>query len=70
MSREDVMKISENGRKKMGRPTSDKRDKRFELRLSAETYLVLEECAKKLNITKADVVHKGIELVKNEIEKK
>lgn len=64
------MKISENGRKKMGRPTSDKRDKRFELRLSTETYLVLEECAKKLNITKADVVHKGIELVKNEIENK
>lgn len=70
MSREDVMKINENGRKKMGRPTSDKRDKRFELRLSAGTYSVLEECAKKLNITKADVVHKGIELVKNEIENK
>ena len=63
------MKISENGSKKMGRPTSDKRDTRFELRLSAETYLVLEECATKLTITTADVVHTGIELVNNEIEK-
>jgi len=64
------MNIESNGKKKMGRPTSVKRDKRFELRLSAETFLILEECAKKLNTTKADIVHKGIELVKNEIEDK
>ena len=64
------MKISENGRKKMGRPTLDKRDKRFELRLSEETYSTLEECAKKLSITKAEVIHKGIALVEAEIEKK
>lgn len=64
------MKISDNGRKKMGRPTSNKRDKRFELRLSAETYSILEECAEKLSVTKAEVIHKGIKLVKNEIDKK
>ncbi|WP_294409710.1 CopG family transcriptional regulator [uncultured Ruminococcus sp.] len=69
MSREDVIKISENGRKKMGRPTLDKRDKRFELRLSEETYSTLEECAETLGITKAEVIHKGISLVKADIEK-
>ena len=53
-----------------GRPTQDKKDKRFEIRLSAETYETLEECAKKLEITKAQVIHKGIALVKEEIEKK
>ena len=53
-----------------GRPTQDKRDKRFEIRLSSDTYSTLEECAKTLNITKAQVVHKGIDLVKKEIEKK
>jgi hypothetical protein len=53
-----------------GRPTQDKRDKRFEIRLSADTYNILEECAKSLNITKSDVVHKGIALVKAEIDKK
>ena len=62
------MKISENGKKKMGRPTLDRRDKRFELRLSEETYSTLEECAEILGITKAEVIHKGIALVKTDIE--
>lgn len=53
-----------------GRPTQDKKDKRFEIRLSTETYETLEDCAKKLEITKAQVIHKGIALVKEEIEKK
>lgn len=53
-----------------GRPTQDKRDKRFEIRLSADTYQTLEECSEKLKITKAEVVHKGIALVKAEIDKK
>lgn len=50
-----------------GRPTQDKRDKRFEIRLSEETYETLEECSKKLNISKAQVIHKGIAKVKEEI---
>ena len=36
-----------------GRPTDDKRDRRFEIRLSQDTYDILEECAKDLNISKA-----------------
>ncbi|MFR1348264.1 MAG: hypothetical protein ACLSAQ_00930 [[Eubacterium] siraeum] len=53
-----------------GRPTQDKRDKRFEIRLSSETYRTLEECSEKLEITKAEVIHKGIAMVKAEIDKK
>ncbi len=53
-----------------GRPTQDKRGKRFEIRLSDNTYKVLEECSEKLKITKAEVVHKGIAMVKAEIDKK
>lgn len=53
-----------------GRPTQDKRDKRFEIRLSSDTYKTLEECSEKLEITKAEVIHKGIALVKSEIDKK
>ena len=52
-----------------GRPTQDKRDKRFEIRLSSDTYKTLEECSEKLNITKAEVIHKGIAMVKSEIDK-
>lgn len=53
-----------------GRPTQDKKDKRFEIRLSQDTYDILEECAGVLNLTKAQVIHRGIELVKSEIDKK
>lgn len=53
-----------------GRPTLDKKDKRFEIRLSANTYETLEECSEILNITKSEVVHKGIAMVKAEIDKK
>jgi hypothetical protein len=62
-----VIKI-ENNKKKMGRPTTEKRDKRFELRLSEETYSTLEECSAILNITKAEVIHRGIALVKANID--
>ena len=53
-----------------GRPTQDKKDKRFEIRLSETTARVLEECSEKLNISKSEVIHKGIGLVKKEIYKK
>jgi len=53
-----------------GRPTLDKRGKRFEIRLSEKTYAILEECSKALNISKAEVVHKGIAMVKAEIDQK
>ena len=53
-----------------GRPTLDKRGKRFEIRLSETTYKTLEDCSHKLNISKAEVIHKGIAMVKAELEKK
>lgn len=52
-----------------GRPTQDKRGRRFEIRLSETTYATLEECSKKLNISKAEVIHRGIAKVKSEIDK-
>ena len=52
-----------------GRPTQDKRGKRFEIRLSDNTYNDLKECSEKLDITKAEVIHKGIAMVKEEIKK-
>ena len=53
-----------------GRPTQDKKDKRFEIRLSSDTYFTLEECAKELKISKSQVIHRGIALVKSQIDKK
>ena len=54
----------------MGRPTNEKRDKRFEIRLSSKTYDILTDCSKRLNISKSEVIHKGIDLVKSELDKK
>lgn len=53
-----------------GRPTDDKKDKRFEIRLSSSTYDTLTECSEKLKISKSQVIHRGIELVKSELDKK
>ena len=43
--------------------------KRFELRLDDETSKDLEYCSIKLNITKTEVVKKGIKRVKEDIKK-
>lgn len=53
-----------------GRPTQDKRDKRFEIRLSETTYDMLVECSEQLKMSKSEVIHKGIALVKADIDKK
>ena len=53
-----------------GIPTQAKKDKRFEIRLTSETYSTLEKCAERLNLSKAQVIHKGIELVKENLDKK
>lgn len=55
---------------KMGRPTNDPKQKRFTLRLSDNTYKTLEECSERLNVSKSEVIHKGIELVKKELDEK
>ena len=56
--RKEVLQVSPKGR-----PTQAKKDKRFEIRLTSETYSTLEE-------SKAQVIHKGIELVKENLDKK
>ena len=55
-----------------GRPVkgTSKRDKSLQLRMSAEELSLLDECAKALDMTRTDVVNKGIELVKQELDKK
>ena len=56
---------------KTGRPIkgTSKRDKSLQLRMSAEELETLVECAKRLGATRTDVVNKGIQLVKKELDK-
>lgn len=53
-----------------GRPIKgkSKRDKSLQLRMSDEELKLLDECAKRLNSTRTDVVNKGIQLVKKELD--
>lgn len=54
-----------------GRPIkgTSKRDKSLQLRMSVEELKLLDECAKQLNETRTDVVNRGIQLVKKELDK-
>lgn len=53
-----------------GRPkSSNPKNVRLEIRLSQNENKLLEECAQRLNVTKTEVINKGIELVKAELEK-
>lgn len=42
---------------------------RFEIRLDDEMNNILEECSKKLKITRTDVINKGIKMVKSKLDK-
>lgn len=54
-----------------GRPIkgTSKRDKSLQLRMSSEELELLDECSKRLEMTRTDVVNKGIKLVKKELDK-
>lgn len=52
------------------RPKSDKsKHNRFEIRLDDEMNGILDECSKKLQITKTEVINKGIRMVKSKLDK-
>nr|DAQ34165.1 MAG TPA: hypothetical protein [Caudoviricetes sp.] len=52
-----------------GRPTSNKKTERLEIRLTPEEAQDLQECADRLNVSKTEVINKGVQLVKAELDK-
>jgi hypothetical protein len=52
-----------------GRPTSNKKTERLEIRLTPEEAHDLQECADRLEISKTEVINKGVQLVKAELDK-
>lgn len=54
---------------KTGRPTTNKKTERLEIRLATNELELIEECSKILNVSKTEVINKGVKLVKAEIEK-
>lgn len=57
---------------KTGRPIkgASKRDKNLQIRINTEELALLDECAQLLDISRTDVVNKGIRLVKKELDNK
>jgi len=49
--------------KKMGRPTTNPKELSTRIRLSHGDVDMLESCGKKLEVTKAEVIRKGIKMV-------
>lgn len=50
-----------------GRPTSNKKTERLEIRLTPEEARDLQECADLLQVSKTEVINKGVQLVKAEL---
>lgn len=53
-----------------GRPTTNKKTERLEIRLAPNELALMQECADKLSVIKTEVINKGVKLVKSEIDKK
>lgn len=62
----EVIKISPAGRPKIENP----KNVRLEIRLTQKENKLLEDCSKRMNATKTDVINEGIRLVKEKLDKK
>ena len=55
---------------KTGRPTTNKKTERLEIGPAPDELELMEECSKILNVSKTEVINKGVKLVKAEIDQK
>ena len=52
-----------------GRPTDSKKDFKLQIRLDKDTLERLDECARRDNTNRSEIVRKGIDLVEKEQKK-
>lgn len=58
------------GNKKMGRPTDNPKDISLKVRLDQETSEKLDDCVRVLEVSKAEVMRRGIHKVHDDLQKK
>lgn len=58
------------GTKKMGRPTDNPKDISLKVRLDKETAEKLEDCVQAMEVSKAEVIRRGVHKVHDSLEKK
>ena len=63
----EVIKVEE---KKMGRPTENPRNLRLSLRMTADEMKEIDDLAKKLSMTKTNMVLKAVALLREQTENK
>lgn len=56
-------------KKKMGRPTDDPKVNTFRLRLTQKQSDDLQYCADKLGVTRTEVVNRGVQIIKSQLDK-
>ena len=54
----------------MGRPTDNPKDISLKVRLDKETAEKLDECVKELELSKAELVRRGVHKVHDDLKKK
>ena len=53
-----------------GRPTSNKKTERLEIRVAPDELALMQECADRMGVTKTVVINKGVQLVKAQLDEK
>lgn len=57
------------GAKKMGRPTDNPKDITMKIRFDKGTSEKLAECSEKMDISKAEVVRRGVQKMHDDLDK-
>ena len=58
------------GGKKMGRPTDNPKDISLKVHLDKESAEKLDDCIQKLNVSKSEVMRRGVHKVHDDLNKK
>ena len=53
----------------MGRPTDNPRNINLNIRISKQEADLIQECADKLNTARVNVIVKGVQMLKNKLDK-
>jgi len=56
--------------KKIGRPTDNPKDITIKIRFDKDTSEKLEKCSKEMDISKAEVVRRGVRKIYDDLDKK
>lgn len=67
MSREGVIIIENNGKKKMGRPTDNPRTEKVGFRMSPKEIEDIQKCADAMGTQRVNAVVEGINLLKEKL---